>query len=67
MTIKDLEPEDIGSIIVFIDNFLPFLDKTDEGTRDTAKNVFNAREKLHRALGPAGSFLPKGVNPLESV
>lgn len=57
--------EDVASVIMFIDTFLPYLDMTDEASLDTAVNVFRVREKLHLSLGDdLGAEIPKGVLPL---
>jgi hypothetical protein len=43
---------------------LPYLDITDQNSRDSAVNVFRVREKLHLVLGDLGSHIPTGVSPL---
>ena len=59
-----IDAEDAASLILFIDTFLPYLDITDDNSRDSAVNVFRVREKVHMTLGDLGSHIPKGVSPL---
>lgn len=59
-----IDCEDAASLILFIDTFLPYLDITDQDSRDSAVNVFRVREKLHLGLGDLGSHIPTGVSPL---
>lgn len=59
-----IDCEDAASLILFIDTFLPYLDITDQNSRDSAVNVFRVREKLHLVLGDLGSHIPTGVSPL---
>lgn len=59
-----IDCEDAASLILFIDTFLPYLDITDQDSRDSGVNVFRVREKLHLSLGDLGSHIPTGVSPL---
>jgi hypothetical protein len=59
-----IDCEDAASLILFIDTFLPYLDITDQDSRDSSVNVFRVREKLHLSLGDLGSHIPTGVSPL---
>lgn len=59
-----IDAEDAASLILFIDTFLPYLDMTDQDSRDTSVNIFRVREKIHMTLGDLGEDLPKGVSPL---
>jgi hypothetical protein len=59
-----IDCEDAASLILFIDTFMPYLDITDQNSRDSAVNVFRVREKIHMVLGDLGSHIPTGVSPL---
>jgi len=59
-----IDAEDAASLILFVDHFLPMLDVTDADSRDTAKNVFRVREKLHQSLGHLGDHIPAGASPV---
>lgn len=59
-----IDCEDAASLILFIDTFLPYLDMTDQGSRDTAVNIFRVREKIHMVLGDFADHIPVGVSPL---
>lgn len=59
-----IDAEDAASLILFIDTFMPYLDITDQDSRDSAVNVFRVREKIHMSLGALGEHIPVGVSPL---
>lgn len=59
-----IDCEDAGSLILFIDHFLPMLDVSDPDSKDTAMNVFRVREKIHQALGRHGTDIPAGKSPV---
>lgn len=59
-----IDAEDAASLILFIDTFLPYLDISDQDSRDSAVNVFRVREKVHMTLGDLSDHIPKGVSPL---
>jgi hypothetical protein len=59
-----IDCEDAASLILFIDTFMPYLDITDQDSRDSAVNVFRVREKIHMTLGDLASHIPTGVSPL---
>jgi hypothetical protein len=61
-----IDVEDAGSLILFIDHFLPMLDKNDPDSMDTAANVFRVRQKLHQSIPERfRDEIPQGVNPHE--
>jgi hypothetical protein len=55
----ELEAEDIGSLIVFIEQFLPMVDTQDPDSRNVAETVYKVQETLRQSVG-----LEPGVNPL---
>lgn len=59
-----IDVQDVGSLILFIDHFLPMLNQSDPHSRDTSANVFRVRQKLHQSL-PAvfASEIEEGVDP----
>jgi hypothetical protein len=56
-----LSVEDIGSLILFIDHFIPMMDMTDPDSRDTADNVLRARENLRKTVDPEGVIFQKST------
>jgi len=59
-----IDVEDAGSLILFIDHFMPMLDKSDEDSMDTAENVFRVRQKIYQSIPERyRNEIPQGVNP----
>lgn len=59
-----IDVEDAGSLLLFIDHFLPMLDQADPDSKETAANVFRVREKIHQSLpAECREEIAEGVDP----
>ena len=58
-----IDVEDAGSLIAFIDHFIPQMDRSDPDTRDTVENVLKVRKKVASTLKLAGFDIPDLEEP----
>lgn len=54
-----IDVEDAGSLIAFIDLFIPHMDMTDPDSRDAAQNVLKVREKIRKMIDPREEIFQK--------
>lgn len=59
-----LEAEDIGSLLQFIDHFLPMVNTDDPDSKETAVTIHNVRNSLHDALGDMGDEIARTDPPV---
>jgi hypothetical protein len=54
-----MDVEDAGSLIQFIDLFMPHMNMKDPDTFDTAQNVLKVREKIRKMIDPNEEIFQK--------
>lgn len=59
-----IDVEDAGSLIAFIDHFVPQMNRSDPDTNDTVENVLKVRKKFADTLKLAGYDIPELEEPV---
>jgi hypothetical protein len=59
-----LDVEDAGSLICFIDHFLPMVNVKDDDSKQVALTIFEVRNTIHDALGDMGDEIPRSDSPV---